>query len=86
MSDDTQPISLAAARAVKENNGALWGVKDVLFDASARSANADAMIIVWREKMADGGTKTHWSQCGPDVHTALGLLSLAAHGILTPKE
>lgn len=79
MSDE--PISLAAVRAERADNGALWGPEDVLKDAAARSHGADAMIVIWRTKSADGVTITKFSQCGPDVHTVLGMMAAVSQDI-----
>lgn len=83
---DDKPISLGAVRAERSGNGAAWTPRDVLRDATERSADADAMVIVWRSKSANGVTQTHFAQCGPDVHTALGLLEAAKLDIYNKAE
>ena len=80
--DDAPPVSLAAARAERSGNAADWTAVDVLRDCLRRietkEIEVDAIVVVWREKHGPAKTNTHFAQCGPDVHTALGLLSAAA--------
>jgi hypothetical protein len=80
MADD--PISLAAERAYRQGNASLWTPRDVLADTLRRldagEIAPDVLLITWREKTSPAHTKTNFAQCGPDVHTALGLLSATA--------
>lgn len=83
MDDDC--ISLGAIRAEREQNGALWSVRDVLVDCLKRvdagDIEPDAIVVVWRCKKRPGLTDTHFAQSGPDIHTTLGLLSHAGQQI-----
>jgi hypothetical protein len=88
MDDDC--ISLGAILAEREQNGALWSARDVLRDCLKRiddgDIEADAVVVVWRNKKRAGLTATHFAQCGPDVHTTLGLLSYAAQQIYSESD
>ena len=76
------PISLGTVRAEREGNAAAWSPRDVLVDCLKRidagTIAPDAIVVVWREKDGPCRTRTRFAQSGPDVHTALGLLSAAA--------
>lgn len=73
------PVSLAEARADKERDCRLWAPRDALInllrDIDSGKIRADALVCVYRERLPDHNTRTHFVNATPDIHTALGLLT-----------
>ena len=84
MSEDfsDHPISLNAIRAEKLQDGKAWTPRDVLIDTLRRvdggEVEPDSLVVIFRDRKA-GINRTKWAQCGPDVHTLLGVIDMATH-------
>lgn len=75
-------VNLGAVRAQRSSNAADWSPRDAIEDCLRRidagELKPDACVVVWREKLERGETRTNYAVSGPDVHTVLGLLSACA--------
>ncbi len=84
------PKSIAEIKSDKSRNAADWTPRDVLIDAlrqiDSGEINADALIVVMREKKGPGETDTRWAMAGPDTHTSLGLLEYAQFRIMATGD
>lgn len=73
------PVSIAEARADREDDCRSWTPRDALIsllrDLDSGKTRADALMCVYRERLPDGNTRTHFVNATPDIHTALGLLT-----------
>ena len=77
-----------SAKASESESAKLWTPRDALaevIDMIDRGLiHPDALVVVWREQVGPGSTTTNFRQAGPDLHTILGLLSLAQ--VRIPKD
>lgn len=80
------PVSLGERRADQSMNAAHWSPREALLaalrDLDRGNLSADALLVIWRKKTADGVTDSHYLASSPDVHTTLGLLEMAKHQVL----
>lgn len=73
------PPSIAEIRADRERDARLWTPRDALIqllrDIDGGAVAPEALVCVYRERLANGNTATHFVNATPDYHTALGLLT-----------
>ncbi len=74
------PMSLAEARAHREENAALWSPRDALIsllrDIDAGKVDPYAMVIAYGQREAGGRVSTSSLVAGGDRHTQVGIVSL----------
>ncbi len=75
------PETIGERRADRAENAALWSPRDVLVsvlrEIDRGEIAPDALVVVHRQKMAPGDTRTRHSVSSPDMHVTLGLLARA---------
>lgn len=77
------PVSITELRSHKEQRCDRWTPRDVLIrmlrGIDSGEINPDALIVIYRDRLADGETATHFSLSAPDIHVAGGLIHRAGY-------
>jgi hypothetical protein len=79
MTDVEKPFGfdLRDKRSDKSNSAKDWLPADALFAASVQSAEdkTDTVLVLWRERLPEGGWILHWRAAGPEDSVAALLIA-----------
>ena len=76
---EDHPQSITELKAGRDCDMTVWTPRDALIALLRQidgGMKVDAVVIVFRQCDEDGGTITGSHKAAPDIHTALGLLSI----------
>jgi hypothetical protein len=82
------PVSVLEVISERSGNAADWTPRDALInllrEIDSGEVKPDALVICLREAVSPGVTSTSYRNCGPDIHTSLGLLEHIKWQLLNP--
>lgn len=81
------PLSIGEIRSQRSWKASDWTPREALVQVlrmiDSGEIAPDAITVCWRTKIGPGETVTGMRLAGPDIHTSLGLLTVAAHDIMS---